>query len=304
LALTVLISPAAQSKASQVPLMFPTPKRLNIFTREENGVTHFYLQNLGIAPITATCDLNMTNMTSDKSFPYTTTLSSNETVDAFTIAIVDTNAPWDFSLAHSCVIGSTTAVPDDSFVYRLPYETGKSYRVSQGYHGKFSHTGPDDYAIDWKMPVGTPVLAAREGLVVQSKDDMDCGGSDPKFEKCANTVMIQHADGTIGIYAHLKCGGNKVSVGDYVKAGDEIALSGNTGFTSGPHLHFSVFMAKNGKERLSLPVKFHDVENASVTLVMGHSYTAAPVEPVLAETVSLIANQSSKLLTDSLKSVQ
>ena len=99
-----------------------------------------------------------------------------------------------------------------------------------------------------------------------------------KFQKCANFILIQHSDGTIGIYGHLKKGGNKVKVGDRVKAGDLIGLSGNTGFTNGPHLHFSVFKSKDGRERLSLPVKFQSTEHGAISLVSGESYTAGPVE--------------------------
>jgi murein DD-endopeptidase MepM/ murein hydrolase activator NlpD len=140
------------------------------------------------------------------------------------------------------------------------------------------------------------VHAAREGVVVQSKDDMNEGGPERKFEKCANCVLVQHPDGTIGIYGHLMQGGNKVKVGDHVKAGDLVALSGNTGFSNGPHLHFSVFKAKDGKERLSLPVKFRSANSGVLTLETGHQYTATPVEllpvdapPALASTDHLVS---------------
>jgi murein DD-endopeptidase MepM/ murein hydrolase activator NlpD len=284
--------------ASPTPLLFPTPKRLNVFTREQDGVIHFYVQNLGLASVTTTFDMQLTNLAGNASFPYTTTVSGNETVEAFTLAPIETNAPWNYHYAHSSVIGSAVAVPDESCVYFLPYAAGSSFRVSQGYHGAFSHSGPDEYAIDWKMPVGTPVHAARGGVVVQSRDDMDCGGPDHKFEKCANCVMIQHSDGTIGIYGHLKFRGNKVNVGDRVNAGDVIALSGNTGFSNGPHLHFSVFKARDGKERLSLPVKFRAAASRAILLEVGHSYTAAPVELLpVGPSPALAASEHSTLPT-------
>jgi murein DD-endopeptidase MepM/ murein hydrolase activator NlpD len=129
------------------------------------------------------------------------------------------------------------------------------------------------------MPVGTPVVAAREGLVVKSKDDSDEGGPDRKFQQAANSILIQHDDGTIGIYAHLKKDGNTVKEGDWVKAGDVIGLSGNTGFSSGPHLHFAVFITRTGSERVSIPVKFRTADREAVIPVIGHAYMA-PVYPV------------------------
>jgi len=121
------------------------------------------------------------------------------------------------------------------------------------------------------------VHAARGGVVVQSKDDSDVGGPNRKFENKANLILIRHSDGTIGIYAHLSKGCNRVKVGDTVNAGDWIASSGNTGFTSGPHLHFSVFKTRSGKERESIPVKFQTENAAAITLVGGESYRSAPV---------------------------
>ena len=91
----------------------------------------------------------------------------------------------------------------------------------------------------------------------------------------ANSILVQHADGTIGVYLHLQKGGNKVKVGDRVKAGEPIGLSGNTGFSSGPHLHFAVFTLKNGAERMTIPVKFRTAESEAVIPVSGHAYMAA-----------------------------
>jgi murein DD-endopeptidase MepM/ murein hydrolase activator NlpD len=251
---------------------------LKVTTRDEGGFLHFYVQNLEAADVTATFSMQMTNLTSSIGFPYTATFPGNQTVEAFKLAPIKPDAPWDYSYTDAFTIGSLTAVHDDTEVYALPYAPGTAFRVTQGYHGNFSHTGPDEYAIDWKMPVGTPVHAARGGVVVKSKDDSDLGGPDRKYERCANVVLVQHSDGTIGIYAHLKHGGNKVKVGDKVAVGDLLGLSGNTGFTSGPHLHFSVFKARSGRERLSLPVKFRTAESVGLTLVSGQSYKAGTIE--------------------------
>ena len=272
-----LNSGAATSPASDSGSTTPG-KMLKIVTRSEGGVTHLLVQNLEAAEVTGTIDLQLSNLKASTNLPYTATFPGKQTIEAFTLAPLDAGKPWHYSYTNHFTLGSKDAVHDDSYVYSLPYEVGAAYHVSQGYHGVFSHTGPDEYSIDWKMPVGTPVLAARDGVVVKSKDDSDSGGPDRKFENSANCILIQHPDGTLGIYAHLRKGGNMVKVGDKVKAGDLIGLSGNTGFTSGPHLHFSVFKAKSGSERESLPVKFRTVSAPAITLVGGQTYKAAPNE--------------------------
>jgi len=254
-------------------------KLLKIFTQNENGATHFFVQNLQLATVTATFEMRLENMKASANFPFTTVLPGNQTSEVFALTPIKQSAACDYSYVRSCLIGSADAVHDDSYIYSLPYASGASFRVSQGYHGAFSHQGPDEYAIDWQMPVGTAVHAARDGLVVESEDASNQGGPSRKYEKYANRILIQHPDGTIGIYGHLKMGGNKVKVGDQVKAGDLIGLSGNTGFTYGPHLHFAVFKTKDGFSRQSLPVRFRSVEDGVLTLVSGRWYKAAPVEP-------------------------
>jgi murein DD-endopeptidase MepM/ murein hydrolase activator NlpD len=269
---------AAVIRLSVVPSLqagVVSDEMVKIFTREQDGLTHFYVQNLQGGNVTATLKLRSSNLHASATFPCTIELAPNQTVEAFNFSPIRADLPWKYTYERSSIIGSVRAVADTNFVYRLPYACGETFPVSQGYHGKFSHTGPDEYAIDWKMPVGTPVHAARGGLVVKSKDDADCGGPERKYECCANCILIQHDDGTIGIYGHLKKGGNQVKVGDRVKAGDLIALSGNTGFSSGPHLHFAVFKAHDGATRESLPVKFQTVGGPAF-LVSGKQYQAQP----------------------------
>jgi murein DD-endopeptidase MepM/ murein hydrolase activator NlpD len=252
-------------------------KMLKVTTKDIKGATHFYVQNLEAADVTATFEMNLENLQCSTKLPYTATIPGNKTVEAFTVCAVNKNVPWSYKYTDSFTIGSTEARHDDNYVYSLPYAAGQTFSVSQGYHCNYSHTGPDEYAIDWKMPPGTPVHAARDGIVVQSKDDSDRGGPSRKFESCANCILIKHPDGTIGIYAHLSKGGNQVKVGAKVSVGDWIALSGNTGFTSGPHLHFSVFKTKSGKERESIPVRFQTANSPALTLKTGGSYKSAPI---------------------------
>jgi murein DD-endopeptidase MepM/ murein hydrolase activator NlpD len=111
------------------------------------------------------------------------------------------------------------------------------------------------------------------------KEDSDRGGPSLKYDPFNNYVLIRHDDGTLGHYCHLKKDGVKVHPGQVVKTGDVIALSGNTGFSSGAHLHFCVFMTKDGRQRESIPVKFRNEYGESVTLVEGGKYRAPEQAP-------------------------
>jgi len=260
------------------------PTAVNITTRRDGDLSRVIVENSELSEITVTFDFATVNLKSDVTFPYTETFKPGKT-EAFVLSPVDTEAPWQYSYTNYYKLGSSDAEAD-STVYLLPYAPGKTYRVTQGYNGKFSHTGSNQYAIDWQMPEGTPVFAARGGLVVKVKDDSNQGGSSVKYDRYNNYVLIRHDDGTLGHYCHLKKGGAKVKPGQIVRPGDLIALSGNTGFSSGAHLHFCVFKTLNGRERLSLPVKFENNDRQAITLVEGRRYTAPALGPAEVATSS------------------
>jgi murein DD-endopeptidase MepM/ murein hydrolase activator NlpD len=127
---------------------------------------------------------------------------------------------------------------DNSFIYKLPWENGKSHLLVQAYMSNFSHKG--ELALDFKMHKGTKVCAARSGVVVSVREDSKKGGLKAKYLTEGNHVIIRHDDGTYGNYWHLKYNGALVNVGDMVVQGQVISLSGNTGYTAFAHLHFEV----------------------------------------------------------------
>ncbi|WP_299274066.1 M23 family metallopeptidase [uncultured Psychroserpens sp.] len=147
--------------------------------------------------------------------------------------------------------------PDTSYQYRLPFQEGKKHSVSQSFGGKSSHSKPTSlFAIDFQMDIGEPVYAAREGLVVQVIDWFTLHG-DKSFVKKANRIVVLHDDGTMASYVHLDYKGSFVKIGDRIVKGQKIGVSGLTGFTSGPHLHFVV-----RKERdLAIPIYFEGYPN-------------------------------------------
>ena len=121
------------------------------------------------------------------------------------------------------------------YSYHLPYKKGETYKVTQGYNGSFSHFNKN--AIDFDMPEGTEVLAIREGVVTRVVQHNDRGCPTERCANFANFIWITHDDGSTAGYYHLKLNGAKVKQGDHVKKGDVIGYSGNTGFSSFPHLH-------------------------------------------------------------------
>jgi murein DD-endopeptidase MepM/ murein hydrolase activator NlpD len=135
---------------------------------------------------------------------------------------------------------------DSSFIYQLPFEPGKKRLIVQGYFGAFSHK--ERAALDFKMPKGSKVLAAREGVVIRLREEGDKGGLKSEYRQFGNFVVIQHADNSRSGYWHLQKEGVLVTVGDTVKQGQQIGWSGNTGYTAFPHLHFIVWsFAPNGQ---------------------------------------------------------
>lgn len=129
---------------------------------------------------------------------------------------------------------------DTSFVYTLPFKKGEKFKMVQGFNGKKSHRSlASKYAIDFKMPIGTPIMAIRDGIVVYTIDYYKESGG-PELRYKANKIVIMHTDGTFASYAHLMYQGVAVKKGDIVKQGQHIGYSGNTGYSGGPHIHIAV----------------------------------------------------------------
>jgi murein DD-endopeptidase MepM/ murein hydrolase activator NlpD len=108
----------------------------------------------------------------------------------------------------------------------------------QGYMSSFSHKG--EYALDFKMKKGTKICAARSGIVIATREDSKLGGYKDKYLSEGNYIIIKHDDGTYANYWHLNFNGALVNRGDTVQQGQVIGLSGNTGYSAFPHLHFEV----------------------------------------------------------------
>lgn len=134
---------------------------------------------------------------------------------------------------------------DTSYVYSLPFEKGTRHLVVQGYFSAYSHK--NRAAIDFKMKRGTKITAARGGVVIRLKENGKRGGLHNKYRQDGNLVVIQHNDGTRAGYWHLQENGVLVNIGDTIEQGQVIALSGKTGYSALPHLHFLVWTNRNNQ---------------------------------------------------------
>ncbi|SCY15079.1 Murein DD-endopeptidase MepM and murein hydrolase activator NlpD, contain LysM domain [Nonlabens sp. Hel1_33_55] len=169
-------------------------------------------------------------------------------------------AAYGYSASASYIPGDQSTQPDD-YAYQLPYARNSSYRVSQGYDGKSTHRGK--YAIDFSMPEETPIHASRGGIVLEVVASNSKGCAQPECLDYGNHIRILHKDGTIGEYTHLRFGGSLVAKGDLVEPNQHIGYSGNTGWSTGPHLHFAVFKPSFNSRSYTIPVRFR-LDNVTI----------------------------------------
>ena len=140
--------------------------------------------------------------------------------------------------------------------YYPPFPLGMEFPISQGFDGDATHKDPpNQYAVDIVMPIGTPILAARSGRVMDMEDDFHGAAQQKRYLTRSNQIRILHDDGTMAVYAHLQANSLKVRQGTIVKRGQWIANSGNTGYSNGPHLHF-VVQLNAGMSLESIPFRF------------------------------------------------
>jgi murein DD-endopeptidase MepM/ murein hydrolase activator NlpD len=232
----------------------PTPPRVS--TDRDGERVQLFLDVPGHATIVLLLDAELVNMRADRPLPIVATYPPGRRIHLLTL-IGQRPTPgqrWSLEYQFSWAWGDHRAVHDDAYHYRLPYDDHAGYPLIQGPDGTFSHAGQQAY--DWAMPVGTPVLAAREGLVVETCDVYRAGGPDRALLDRANYIHIQHEDGTLARYVHLVHGGVRVRPGDRVARGQLIGLSGNTGFSAGPHLHFEVVRRLADLRIETVPVRF------------------------------------------------
>ena len=171
-------------------------------------------------------------------------------------------------LSISIDLGSSTTEADADHLYAVPFGGARARELIQGFEGADSHLASMRYSLDFAMPHGTPVLAARAGIVFYLQDGFTAGRADPDLLERANLVVVAHSDGTMASYGHLRRG-IRASVGDTVGVGDLLGLSGATGFAGQPHLHFHVGKRLLGAPGRTIPIKLRDGDGHLLSLEAG-----------------------------------
>lgn len=160
--------------------------------------------------------------------------------------------------------------------YVLPYPPGVTYTMFQGNCSAPPGGHQNTFAYDFNNAIGDPVTAARAGQVTFTANNFPDDGN--AANGGGNAVWVTHSDGTVAAYFHLNQGSVMVTVGQQVLAGDLLGLSGNSGASTGPHLHFQVFADNSSfNNNDAVPVTFNNAIGttaASGELLEGQLYTA------------------------------
>lgn len=173
-------------------------------------------------------------------------------------------------------LGSDSTVPDREFRYAVPFGGNEPRELVQAFGGDDTHLEGMHYSLDFAMPEGTPVLAARGGTVVHVQDGFTEGGADPDLLERANIVVVAHVDGTMASYGHLAPGVH-VATGETVEVGDCLGRSGATGFADRPHLHFHVGKRLLGDPGRTVPIVMQDARGRILELKTGSRIVPAPI---------------------------
>jgi len=226
------------------------------------------------AIVTIDCK-SLDNLKPSQPLPYTFIVNSlfNHR-EVLRLVQMDHRQLWRYgAYSYHFVHGIPSNLPTVDYIYSLPY-AGDSFLVGQSYYGRHSHFAgsPEQYAVDFNMPEGTPIRAARPGTVIAYRDDSSAGGDAAAFAECCNYIHIKHDDGTYAVYAHLRPRGVCVRLGQVVNKGTVIGYAGSTGWASCPHLHFMVYRVLNTVKIESVPFRMQTSEGILNQLLEGHTY--------------------------------
>lgn len=171
-------------------------------------------------------------------------------------------------IAHIVLAGSIDGLSFSSRTetpYVLPWAAGEAHYCSQGNQSRATHAGQHAAAWDFTMWPGTPVVAARAGVV---EEVVGHRFNRPNLEG-GNYVSVRHEDGSLATYAHVDGRTLRVRPGDAVAQRQHLADAGMSGMTVHPHLHFFVLDAAGRPA----PVSFQEVEPDGIPRVW-HVYVA------------------------------
>jgi len=227
--------------------------------KKENGKTILIAENKNSYPISVEVSFNsLENFSVNVATPYMFVVDRNSVIELMELSPIDTSLSSYVSWKYSYIMGTYGSNHLDSYLYAVPFAKNTRVTVSQGNQTNRTHKGRSQYAVDFAVKTGTRIYAARGGVVLKTESSFNKAGYDKSFAKFANYITIEHDDKTFAQYYHLKKDGVRVQVGQRVSRGEFIGLSGNTGYSSGPHLHFGVYkvIKDTSLSSVSIPIEF------------------------------------------------
>ncbi len=232
----------------------------------EDRAPEYAFRNTYYGPIEVEVELlKQTNTLSTPPLPAHFVVHNGISDTLFKITGANQFRSWQYTLQYRYTLGSPHARHQTNAIYVPPIAPGTRFAITQSFGGSFSHTDEQNhFAVDIAMPEYSPVHAARDGIVMNVEDDYYNSGTHQTYKSRANSIRILHEDGSMAVYAHLALEKAQVYPGLSVVAGQLIGYSGNTGYSTGPHLHFAVQVNK-GMKLTSVPFSFRNANGESFT---------------------------------------
>ena len=257
-------APGAQVFVFRDRMVEKLDTQVKLETRKHDAGETLLVRNDLFAPVDIELKLeNVENAVGAPTKPIRWVLPPRSQIRLATLAPRDASKPLKYTPKLRHALGDPRLIPKP-YKYPLPWRGGP-FRLTQGANGQYSHFTPKGrYAVDIAMPEGTPIVAARGGMVVKIENEQSGRGNNP----AGNFVRILHDDGTMGVYLHLMKGSVAVREGQRVETGTRIARSGNTGNSTGPHLHF-VVQRNMGLAIESIPFDFSQPVNSLPNFAVG-----------------------------------
>jgi murein DD-endopeptidase MepM/ murein hydrolase activator NlpD len=226
-------------------------RQVRLEVKKSKGSANFMVRNDLYAPVEVELKLSkLRNVQGQPPSSIRRVVPARSSVSLVVLTAQQAGKPLGYAQTLMSSIGDPQG---EAHGYRYPFPwRGGPFRLTQGPNGQYSHFGAKGrYAMDIAMPEGTPIIAARGGTVIKVENEQNNRGDNPS----GNFVRILHEDGTMGVYLHLMRGSVSVKEGQKVSVGSALARSGNTGNSTGPHLHF-VVQRNVGLALESIPYQF------------------------------------------------